>query len=377
MANSRSILDATKRLVVKIGSSLLVDDQGALRQEWMAAFAADIATLKARGTQIVIISSGAISVGRRVLDLAAGPRNRALRLEESQAAAATGQIRLAHAWQEALARLDIHVAQILLTLDDTEDRRRFLNARSTIDTLLTMGVVPVVNENDTVATDEIRFGDNDRLAARVAQMIGADTCVLLTDIDGLYTADPNVDDTAQHVGEITAITPDIEAMAGARLSADGSGGMITKLEAARIAMGAGCRLGIAGGHEHHPLGQLMDGARCSWFLPSSEPQTARKQWIAAGLSPSGSLAVDAGAAKALRGGKSLLPAGVVEVTGRFTRGDMVTVLDLEGTEIARGLSAYSAEDARRILGHKSGEIEALLGYRGREEMIHRDNLVLR
>lgn len=377
MAANDTKLATSHRLVIKIGSSLLVDQDGALHDKWLAALGTDIAGLKARGMEIVVISSGAIAVGRRLLKLASGPRNRALRLEESQAAAATGQIRLAHAWQEALADHDIRVAQILLTLDDTEDRRRFLNARSTLDTLISMGVVPVVNENDTVATDEIRFGDNDRLAARVAQMISADTCVLLTDIDGFYTADPNIDAGAEHVGEITEITKEIEAMAGDPLSADGSGGMVTKLAAARIAMGAGCRLAIADGRGFGPLSALEDGARSSWFLPRSEPRTARKQWIAASLSPAGSLTVDAGAAKALRSGKSLLPAGVVTVDGSFNRGDMVTVLDPNGAELARGLTAYGDADASLILGHKSDEIEALLGYRGREEMIHRDDLVLR
>lgn len=377
MTQSASILQTTKRLVIKIGSALLVAEDGALRDAWLKALVADIAELRTRGIEIVIISSGAIAVGRRVLGLAAGPRNRALRLEESQAAAATGQIRLAHAWQETLAQHDIPVAQILLTLDDTENRRRFLNARATMHTLLGMGVVPVVNENDSVATDEIRYGDNDQLAARVAQMIGADTCILLTDIDGLYSADPNVDDQAQHFGEISEITPKIEAMAGGPNSADGSGGMETKLVAARITMNAGCRMAIASGLDLSPLSALEAGARCTWFLPQSEPRTARKQWIAAGASPSGSLTIDAGAEAALGHGKSLLPAGITNIDGQFSRGDTVAVLGPDGAELARGLAAYNDKDAQRIIGHKSGEIEALLGYRGREEMIHRDDLVLR
>ncbi len=377
MTQSASILQTTNRLVVKIGSALLVADDGTLRSAWLAALAADIARLRARGLDIVIISSGAIAVGRRALGLAAGPRNRALRLEEAQAAAATGQIRLAHAWQETLAQHDIPVAQILLTLDDTENRRRFLNARSTMNTLLGMGVVPVVNENDSVATDEIRYGDNDQLAARVAQMIGADTCILLTDIDGLYSADPNINDNAEHIGEVTLMTPDILAMAGGPRSADGSGGMETKLTAASITMGAGCRMGIADGSELSPLTLLEDGARCTWFLPQSEPRTARKQWIAASAKDAGTLTVDAGAATALGKGKSLLPAGILKVEGQFSRGDMVAVIGQDQTALARGLAAYGDQDARQIIGHKSDEIEALLGYRGREEMIHRDDLVLR
>jgi glutamate 5-kinase len=376
MNRSGDILRQSKRLVIKIGSSLLCEEDGALNRDWMSAFGDDVATLKARGPDIIVISSGAISVGRRLLGLAKGPRNRTLRLEESQAAAATGQIRLAHAWQETLAAHDIPVAQILVTLDDTEDRRRFLNARNTMSTLLTMGVVPVVNENDTVATDEIRFGDNDRLAARVAQMIDADTCILLSDIDGLYSADPNVDAKASHIEEISTITPEIAAMAGQPLSADGSGGMITKIEAARIAMGAGCRLAIADGRGLNPLSQLESGARCTWFMPQTSPQTARKSWIAAGLNPSGTVTIDAGAARALGSGKSLLPAGVTAVEGDFSRGDTVCVVGPDGTELARGLVAYGDQDALRIIGHKSDEIEELLGYRGREELIHRDDLVL-
>jgi len=298
-----------------------------------------------------------------------------LRLEESQAAAAAGQIRLAHAWQEALGRRDIPVAQILLTIEDTEDRRRYLNARNTMSTLLRLGVVPVINENDTVATDEIRFGDNDRLAARVAQMASADTLVLLSDIDGLYTANPGVDADAQHIAAVDAITPAIEAMAGAALNVDSSGGMVTKIAAARIALQAGCRMAIASGKAAHPLARLADGARCTWFVSQAEPQTARKRWIAGSLKPDGTLTVDEGAARALRAGKSLLPAGVTQIEGRFERGDAVVVRDPAGLELARGLTAYSADDARRISGHRSSEIEQILGYRGREEMIHRDDLV--
>lgn len=368
-------LSACRRVVVKIGSALLAHDDGRLRADWIDGLARDVAELRNAGVDVMIVSSGAIAVGRRLLGLARGPRNQVLRLDESQAAAATGQVQLAHAWQEALARHGVKVAQILLTTDDTEDRRRHLNARNTISTLLRLGVVPVINENDTVATEEIRFGDNDRLAARVAQMMEADTCILLSDIDGLYTADPSRDAAAAHIARVEAITPEIEAMAGETAGEDGSGGMITKIEAARIAIHAGCRMAIMNGHEPHPLQRMRDGARATWFLPQGEPQTARKRWIAGALNPVGKLRVDAGAARALGNGKSLLPAGVTAVEGTFRRGDPVVVLGPDGGEIARGLVAYGSDDARRIAGRRSDEIEALIGYRGREELIHRDDLV--
>jgi len=366
-------LAAARRLVVKIGSALLVEEpDGAIRRAWLDALADDVADLVRRGTEVMLVSSGAIAVGRRHLGLPTGP----LRLEEKQAAAATGQIMLAHAYQETLARHDVTVAQVLLTLDDTEQRRRHLNARSTLTTLLRLGTVPVINENDTVATSEIRFGDNDRLAARVAAMLSADTLVLLSDIDGLYTADPRRDPAAKLIAEITEITPAIEAMAGEAPPGYSSGGMVTKLAAGRIAIAAGCRMAIADGRRMNPLAALADGAPCSWFLPSAGPLTARKTWIAGSLKAVGAFRVDAGALAALKAGKSLLPAGVKAVEGEFDRGDAVLVLDAEGREVARGLSAYASADARAILGHKSGEIERLLGYRGRDEMIHRDDLVL-
>jgi glutamate 5-kinase len=362
-----------KRLIVKIGSALLVDEEsGGIRRKWLDALADDVAALRERGTEVILVSSGAIAVGRRHLGLETG----ALRLEEKQAAAATGQIRLAHAYQETLARHHITVAQILLTLDDTEERRRHLNARSTLNALLKMGAVPVINENDTVATAEIRFGDNDRLAARVAAMISADTLVLLSDIDGLYTADPRKDKSATHIAEITEMSAEIESMAGEAPTGYSSGGMVTKLAAARIAMSAGCRMAIADGRRMNPLQAILDGGTCSWFLSASEPKTARKRWIAGALKPSGTLVVDAGALAALKSGRSLLPAGVIKVEGRFERGDAVIVADAQGNEVARGLVAYSARDARHIMGHKSREIADLLGYRGRDEMIHRDDLVL-
>ncbi len=366
-------LTEAKRLVVKIGSTLLVDEaSGALKQDWLNALAEDLAAEKHRGAEIIVVSSGSIALGRRHLGLT----RKAVRLEEQQAAAATGQIRLAHAYQSALGQHHITVAQILLTLADTEERRRHLNARNTLNTLLRLGTVPVINENDTVATSEIRFGDNDRLAARVAAMMNADTLVLLSDIDGLYSADPKLDPAARFIPLVSAITPQIEAMAGKAPVGYSSGGMVTKLQAARIAVGGGCRMVIADGRRAHPLAALADGARSTWFLAGVEPMTARKRWIAGSLKPMGSLTVDAGAAKALKSGRSLLPAGVSAVDGRFERGDAVVVLGSDGVEVARGLCAYSAQEAQLIRGHKSSEIEARLGYRGREELIHRDDLVL-
>ncbi len=367
-----SPLASAKRLIVKIGSSLLVDDStGQVRRGWLETLAADIAACKARGQEVIVVSSGAVAVGRRKLGLVPP-----LKLEEKQAAAATGQIRLAHAWQEALAHHHITVAQVLLTLDDSENRRRYLNARSTLETLLRLGAVPVINENDTVATAEIRVGDNDRLAARVAQMVSADALVLFSDIDGLYTADPRKDPDARFIPEVHELTPEIEAMAGDPGSAYGSGGMVTKLVAARICLSAGCRMAITRGEPMHPLKTIEDGGRCTWFLPNSEPRTARKQWIFGSMKPAGTVVLDAGAARALAQGRSLLPAGVTEVEGAFERGDCVLVRGVDGKTLGRGLVAYSAEDARAILGRKSGDIEAILGFRGRDELIHRDDLVM-
>ncbi len=358
---------------MKIGSVLLVEQQrGTIRRRWLDALADDLAALRAGGIQVIVVSSGAIAVGRHHLGLTRA----SIKLEESQAAAATGQIRLAHAYQETLARHDITVAQILLTLDDTEQRRRHLNARNTLENLLRFGAVPVINENDTVATYEIRFGDNDRLAARVAAMMNADALVLLSDIDGLYSADPRRDPDARFIAEVPRITPEIEAMAGKAPVGYSSGGMVTKLAAARIAVSAGCRMVIADGRIDHPLAAIDQGARCTWFLAEVEPRTARKRWIAGALQPAGRVAVDDGALRALHGGKSLLPAGVRGVTGSFERGDAVVVEDQQGREVARGLIAYSSNDARTIAGYKSREIEARLGYRGREELIHRDDLVV-
>ena len=373
MSARRPDIAAAKRIVVKIGSALLVDQEsGAIHRQWLAALVEDLAGLKAQGKEVIVVSSGAIAVGRRHLGLT----RQGIKLEESQAAAATGQIRLAHAYEEALARHDITVAQVLLTLGDTEERRRHLNARSTLGTLLRLGALPVINENDTVATSEIRFGDNDRLAARVAVMMNADLMILLSDIDGLYSADPRRDPEARHLPLVERLTPEIEAMAGEAPTGYSSGGMVTKLAAARIVLQGGCQMLIADGRPMHPLAAVEAGARATWFLADVEPRTARKRWIAGALQPRGRLAVDAGALAALRAGKSLLPAGVVRVEGSFERGDAVLVEDPEGREVARGLVAYNAADASQIMGHKSRDIEARLGYRGREELIHRDDLVL-
>jgi glutamate 5-kinase len=366
-------LQSARRLVVKIGSALLVDPANlTVRRDWLAALGEDVAAARERGQEVVLVTSGAIAAGRVRLGLAGRP----LRLEEQQAAAAVGQIHLAQLYQEILGAHGLIVAQILLTREDTEARRRHLNARATIDQLLALCAVPVINENDTVTTAEIRFGDNDRLAARVAGMISADTLVLLSDIDGLYTADPRVDPAARHLPEIGDLTPEILAMAGPPAPGMSSGGMITKLAAARIALAAGCRMVIAQGKQHHPLRRIEAGARCSWFIPSAEPLTARKRWIAGSVAPSGAVIIDDGAAAALGAGRSLLPAGVVAVVGVFERGDAILVQCRDGAVVARGLSAYASADIERISGHKSSEIESLLGYRGRDEIIHRDDLVV-
>jgi glutamate 5-kinase len=366
-------LTDAKRVVVKVGSSLLVDsDKGRLNRAWLESLAADVAASRRRGQEVILVSSGAIALGRRHLGLGTGK----LKLEESQAAAAVGQIRLAHAYKELLDLHEITVAQVLLTLGDTEQRRRYLNARGTLNMLLSLGAVPVINENDTVATAEIRYGDNDRLAARVAQMVGADCLVLLSDIDGLYTANPHIDPDAQFIARVLEITPAIEAMAGDSAGDMGSGGMQTKIAAAKIAVAAGCHLCIALGSVEHPLQRITDGARCTWFMPSSTPVATRKQWIAGTLRPAGAISVDDGAVRALMSGKSLLPAGVTRAVGRFDRGDTVSIVGPDGTEIGRGICAYSDIDAARIIGRKSADIEKVLGFRGRDEIVHRDDLVL-
>ena len=370
--NSR--LAEARRIVVKVGSALLVDQgTGRLNRAWLEALAQDLRRLRKRGQQVILVSSGAIALGRRQLGLPAG----ALPLEQKQAAAAVGQIRLAHAYKELLEDENTAIAQVLLTLQDSEQRRRYLNARATLNALLALGAIPVINENDTVATAEIRYGDNDRLAARVAQMASADCLVLLSDVDGLYSADPNRDPDAEFFAEVRAITPAIEAMAGGSASDVGSGGMATKIAAARIAMDAGCHMCIAPGHPLNPLRKVESGARCTWFVPGATPVAARKQWIAGSLKAVGVVHVDAGAAAALGRGRSLLPAGVTGADGTFERGDAVDVAGPGGQVLARGLAAYSRADVLRIMGRRSSEIEQLVGFRGRDEIIHRDDLVLR
>lgn len=372
MAGERKPVSNHKRIVIKIGSALLVDRNSGLKTNWLESLCDDIAHLKQAGVDVLVVSSGAIAMGRSVLGLSSG----ALKLEESQAAAAVGQIALAQAWSEKLSHHAIVAGQILLTLADTEERRRYLNARATIAELLRHRAVPVINENDTVATSEIRYGDNDRLAARVATMTGADLLILLSDIDGLYTAPPNSHPDAEFLPEIAAITAEIEAMAGGAGSELSRGGMKTKIDAAKIATSAGCTMVIASGKPDHPLKVIEEGGRSSWFAASGNPVTARKTWIAGQLEPAGRLIIDVGAEKALHIGKSLLPAGVKSCEGEFQRGDTLAVFDLEGREIARGISGYDASEARKIFGRKSTEIEAILGYSGRSAMIHRDDLVI-
>jgi glutamate 5-kinase len=371
-SNAAPLVQA-RRLVVKVGSALLVGgDSGRVNRAWMETLVEDLLRLRKRAQQVILVSSGAIALGRGRLGLRGGT----LRLEESQAAAAVGQIRLVHAYKELFEEHGVTVAQMLLTLEDSERRRRYLNARATLEALLALGALPVINENDTVATAEIRYGDNDRLAARVAQMAGADCLVLLSDVAGLYSADPNLDARARILPEVRLITPEIEAMAGRSASQLGSGGMTAKIQAAKIAVAAGCHMCIAAGYHKHPLRRLEEGAECTWFVPHATPVAARKQWIAGTLRPAGAITIDAGARRALLEGKSLLPAGVTAARGRFERGDTVSVLAADGAEIARGIVAYSDADAARIMGRQSSEIEALLGFRGRDEMIHRDDLVL-
>ena len=372
-SDSVTRLTQARLVVVKVGSALLVDAESArLNRTWLESLVEDLLRLRKRGQRVVLVSSGAIALGRRRLGLKHGT----LRLEESQAAAAVGQIRLAHAYKELLESHDVTVAQVLLTLEDSERRRRYLNARATLESLLELGALPVINENDTVATAEIRYGDNDRLAARVAQMIGADCLVLLSDVEGLYSADPNRVPGAHLIHEVRQITPEIEAMAGRPSSQVGSGGMSAKIAAARIAIAAGCHMCIAAGAHRHPLQRIEETAEGTWFIPTATPAAARKQWIAGTLRPAGAITIDAGALRALLEGRSLLPAGVTGSRGRFDRGDTVSVLVSDGTEVARGIVAYSDTDAARIMGRKSSEIAELLGFRGRDEMIHRDDLVL-
>src|SRR5450631_4313578 len=366
-------LSSFRRIVVKVGSSLLVDAAaGSLKREWLASLAADIAALHKEKRDILVVSSGAIALGRAVLKLPAG----ALKLEDSQAAAAVGQIALARAWSEHLSAHALTAGQVLVTLGDTEERRRYLNARSTIAKLLEWRAVPVINENDTVATNEIRYGDNDRLAARVATMASADLLILLSDIDGLYDAPPGSNPNAKLIPIVESVTSEIEAMAGAAESELSRGGMRTKIEAAKIATTSGTHMLIASGKIEHPLQAIADGGRCTWFLTPSNPVTARKKWIAGSLEPKGTLTIDAGAVAALRRGKSLLPAGVIRVDGQFSRGDAVVIRGPDTAEIGRGLVAYDADDAAKIKGRSSADIPGILGFSGRVEMVHRDDMVL-
>ncbi len=363
-----------RRIVVKVGSSLLVDAQaGKLKEAWLESLIADLAVLHGGKRDVLVVSSGAIALGRTVLKLPPGR----LELEDSQAAAAVGQIALARTWTEALSRRGITAGQVLVTLGDTEERRRYLNARATIDRLLQWRAVPVINENDTVATTEIRYGDNDRLAARVATMVSADVLVLLSDVDGLYDAPPATVASARHIPLVERITPEIEAMAGSAGSDLSRGGMQTKIEAGKIATGAGTHMVIASGLVQHPLDAISKGARCTWFLTGANPVTARKKWIAGSLEPKGAFSIDAGAVAALQRGNSLLPVGVVKVEGEFARGDAVVIRGPDGAEIGRGLSAFDAEDAQKIRGRASADIDSILGFSGRAEMIHRDDLVVR
>jgi glutamate 5-kinase len=372
MSRKAPSLTDFRRIVVKVGSSLLVDAKASRANEtWLASLAADIAALHAEKRDILVVSSGAIALGRARLRLPSG----ALKLEDSQAAAAVGQIELARTWAEALGRHDIRAGQILVTLGDTEERRRYLNARSTIDKLLEWRAVPVINENDTVATNEIRYGDNDRLAARVATMASADLLVLLSDIDGLYDRPPGEGADAKLIRLVPRITAEIEAMAGSAGSELSRGGMRTKIEAGKIATQAGTHMVIASGRIENPL-RAIAGGRCTWFLTPANPVTARKKWIAGSLEPKGTVTIDAGAVAALRRGKSLLPAGVKRVDGMFSRGDAVVIRDGDGSEIGRGLVAYDAEDADRIKGRASADILLILGFEGRAAMIHRDDMVL-
>lgn len=366
-------IDGAKRIVIKIGSALVADiERGRAKSEWMNALAIDIAALHAEGKEIIIVSSGAVALGRKLVNVGI----EALDLSEKQAAAAAGQPLLMQAWANAFASHDIKVAQLLLTLDDSEQRRRYLNARTTFATLLSHRMIPIVNENDTVATAELKFGDNDRLAARVAAMISADLLVLFSDIDGLYSADPRKKADAQFIERVDALTPEILAMGGGSASELSNGGMKTKLDAAQMALAAGCHMVIAKGEDQHALKKLAAGGRATWFVANTRPQLARKHWIATSVQGKGGVVIDEGAERALTQGKSLLPAGVVKISGTFGRGDTITVTNVTGSLIARGISAYTSDEAKQIMGKKTDAIEALLGYAGRDTLIHRDDLAL-
>ncbi|MEI7668775.1 MAG: glutamate 5-kinase [Pseudomonadota bacterium] len=361
-----------KQIVIKVGSSILLNENGGVNKTWLKAFSQDIEFLKKQGTKITIVTSGAVALGRSSIGILDGK----LKLEEKQAAAACGQIKLVEAWREALAKHDINIAQILLTIDDSENRKRYINARNTLSTLLANNVIPVINENDTVATMELRVGDNDRLAARVAQMIGADHLILFSDIDGLYTSNPSKNKNAKFINKVEEITPEIEAMAGKSASNIGTGGMVTKIEAAKIAIAAGCNMVIAKGNILNPLKKLIETNYGTWFIASSNPSNARKNWIIGSIAPAGVVIVDEGAEAALKKGKSLLPAGVKKIQGDFEQGDCVIIKNDKNEVLGRGLVSYSSEESSLIIGQKSHSIEKILGFSGRSEIIHRDNLVI-
>ena len=372
MVKTPRIADA-RRMVIKIGSSLVASStQGTANLGWMRSLAADIAPLHATGVEVILVSSGAVALGRSLTGLGTGK----LSLEEKQAAAAAGQPLLIQAWAKAFAKHDINVAQLLLTLDDSEQRQRYLNARSTFSTLLTHRLIPIVNENDTVATAELKFGDNDRLAARVAAMVGADTLILFSDIDGLYTADPRKHKSASHIPVVETITPNIMAMGGDAATATSNGGMRTKLEAASMAMAAGCHMAIAKGIENHAFKRLAEGGAATWFIASTKPQLARKHWIATSVLARGAVVIDDGAAAALAKGKSLLPAGVKRIEGSFERGDTIAIKTLHGDILARGITGYDSAEAALIIGQKTSAVEKILGYAGRDTLIHRDDLAM-
>ena len=368
-----SPLEGAQRVVIKIGSVLVADAAtGAIRETWLNALAHDAAILREQGRQVLIVSSGAAAAGRAFLP----PDVHLRRIDERQAASAVGQIALLNAWRNAFQSCGFTVAQVLIGHDDLEERRNSLNARATLEMLLRLGIVPVINENDTVATRELRYGDNDRLGARIAQLVSAHALVMLSSTDGLYTADPELDQGARHIPEVSAITSEIESMAGESTTDSGSGGMVTKLQAARIVTAAGCSMAIADGREPGALGALLNGARATWFLATGSPRSARKRWIASQLDAAGIVTIDPGAAAALRSGRSLLPAGVTQVTGQFEKGELILIKDAAGQLLGRGLASYPAADAARIIGHRSDEIEPILGYRWRDELVHRDDLVL-
>ena len=368
-----SPLQEAQRVVIKVGSVLVADPEtGAIRDRWLDALARDAATLRDQGRQVLVVSSGAAAAGRAFL-----PGNIHLRrIDERQAASAVGQIALVDAWRKAFQAYGYTVAQVLIGHNDLEERRNSLNARATLEMLLRLGIVPVINENDTVATRELRYGDNDRLGARIAQLVSAHALVLLSSTDGLYSADPELDASARHIPEVSVITPAIESMAGESTTDSGSGGMVTKLQAARIVTAAGCSMAIADGRRPGALGELLSGARATWFLATGSPRTARNRWIASQLEAAGTVTIDPGAVAALKRGRSLLPAGVTQVAGRFQKGELILIKDAAGQLLGRGLASYPATDAARIIGHRSDEIEPILGYRWRDELVHRDDLVL-